>query len=462
MNLDVEQCKASNSGNKGEVGDVYVLTSGDKATVDSYSRMDNHGMRYYMVTIITNGITIKREASKYHLTRGTVAIPSPETLVQGRGYNSTGNVYTKLESVYRAKWNTMLERTNPVNKDQYPTYHDVTVDPVFYDFQAFMKHMRYLFTLMGMTDSDALTAKLHLDKDILGDGKQYGPGKICLVPAKLNQSFSSLNRRPFNIVPGRGPGSPRCFSFFYASFGKKFEFRSSIMLSGVPGGALILRGKMRELIKFTQDSYDKQVKFKDPRITDLIHDDVRLGKKFYRLDISDITQVENELWRILKGEPEMDFETLPESKVSKLSYNTYGVQFDIRHTSSDAIRRIASITQEPKTPLFGLSLFKGTIMFYDVDGKKRSLPLPLDDLGKLEENVRKASDGHLGYKTVLLRKLAEIHTVPSEEGLTLSEETLALMRDAKEELRKLQGHTEDNIRKFIDAAIEHKTNWVSL
>lgn len=81
---------------------------------------------------------------------------------------------------------------------------------------------------------------------------------------------------------------------------------------------------------------------------------------------------------------------------------------------------------------------------------------------RLEENVRKASDGHLSYKAALLRKLAETHTVPSEEGLTLSEETLRVMRDAKSELRYLQGHTEDSIRKFIDAAIEHKTNWVSL
>lgn len=443
--------------NTGSVNDIYILSFGGTATILSFIEKDIHGMNHYNIVASNDYGKVERRTTKYHLDRGTVPLPTPDTLVQGRGYNSKGFISNPLEAVFRVKWNTMLERTNPRNVEQYPTYHDVTVDPLFYDFVKFMDHIYELCENMGVTIEDALKAKLDLDKDILGDGKEYGPGKICLVPRSVNMMFRSFKDDRICIRPGKNDGSGRVFYFNLRAFDKRMENNVPFTTLGIRQAAVEINKDYHDMIKFIQTQYKKLDVPKDPRVTELFEDSERLLLRLANIPLDNIPAIEHTLKSLLVGEPELDFLKLPSDKVSVLTpCHKLGIWFDLRHTSNEKIRKLTSITQWPKYKLYGASLREGVIRVIGPKGKAVRFRIPKDD-EQVYGVVKQASENHIAYKANKLK--AEFDAmVSSGEDKTLTPETVAVINKPHEELIKLQGHTEDKLREFVAECIEHRNS----
>lgn len=102
-------------------------------------------------------------------------------LVYGVGINdfqgSVGGSGGIVWKVYKI-WQSSLSRTyNPKWRDIHPTYADVSMDPSWHQFSSFME---WLFT------QPYHAYNFQLDKDIIGQGKFYGPSDCIMVPPWVN------------------------------------------------------------------------------------------------------------------------------------------------------------------------------------------------------------------------------------------------------------------------------------
>lgn len=87
-------------------------------------------------------------------------------------------------------WHQMIRRVHdPKTSVHLRNYHDVVIDPIWYNFQNFAEWYYYQIDHFG-----PVTFHWNLDKDLLFPmNRKYGPDVCCLIPQHLNKVFNDYS-----------------------------------------------------------------------------------------------------------------------------------------------------------------------------------------------------------------------------------------------------------------------------
>lgn len=154
-----------------EIGRVYKTNQSGDCMVIGGSTTKNLAVRFPKTGYET-------VVDLSHLRNGQVLDPFTRT-VAGVGFFGEGDFKKGSEETKRPYhiWNAMMQRCYNLNNAYFKTYgkKGVRVAPEWHNFQIFARWF-----------VDHHVENGHLDKDILGDGKLYGPCTCCLVPDSIN------------------------------------------------------------------------------------------------------------------------------------------------------------------------------------------------------------------------------------------------------------------------------------
>lgn len=153
-----------------KVGDKHTTKNSGECII---TRVDGYGTSHNTVEVMFTHTGHTKTCRVSELRKGTVRDPYyPQ--VFGIGYLGEGEYKGNHVADAYNVWYAMMTRCYS-KSHRYSTYDDVTVDPRWHNFQVFAKWY-YKHFRKGY----------HLDKDVIGDTRVYGPDTCAYIPAVLN------------------------------------------------------------------------------------------------------------------------------------------------------------------------------------------------------------------------------------------------------------------------------------